>query len=297
MTIALLAKSGLGKVLTKIGKSKNLASPTKETSRSIVVKLKNAADQERAAIAEEKRMAAGPGTTPEPPRSNKEYHRRLVDQNKEIYKNPPVMPVLSVTISPKTGSPPTRTGDKGNFKFSDFPQFKPNRSPEEVLRGGAFGGTYFRPIVSAVTNIKYKGSEVVATSCLPEWVKGLEKRVLTSSTYNVGVNRWGAKCGGSLGMWESSGWISEVDPYGWFQWYCRFFAGRRCDDDERQVKRWAALAGEKGRFRNQLIKKILNSGEPIGSKNVSPVVRQTLWHWGMEIDEDKIKTYKKIKGL
>lgn len=71
----------------------------------------------------------------------------------------------------------------------------------------------------------------------------------------------------------------------------------RCDDDERQVKRWAALAGEKGRFRNQLIKKILNSGEPIGSKNVSPVVRQTLWHWGMEIDEDKIKTYKKIKGL
>jgi ABC-type glutathione transport system ATPase component len=81
MTIALLAKSGLGKVLTKIGKSKILASPTKETSRSIVVKLKNAADLERAAIAEEKRMAAGPGTTPEPPRSNKEYHRRLVDQN------------------------------------------------------------------------------------------------------------------------------------------------------------------------------------------------------------------------
>lgn len=75
--------------------------------------------------------------------------------------------------------------------------------------------------------MQYKGSEVVATSCLPEWVKGLEKRVLTSSTYNVGVNRWGAKCGGSLGMWESSGWISEVDPYGWFQWYCRFFAGRR----------------------------------------------------------------------
>ena len=56
---------------------------------------------------------------------------------------------------------------------------------------------------------------------------------LPVSRHSMGVNKFGAKCGGSLGMWESSGWISSLDPYGWFQWYCRFFQGRRCSDDER----------------------------------------------------------------
>jgi len=332
MSITLIASSKIGKMLTKVTKSKTLSTDAKDKARAVIVKLKNAADKERAVLAEEKRQSTGPSSgpdaTPQPPRTVKEYHRRLVDQNKELYKNPPVMAVLKVKVrrneersdsksskhlfaqlitfcsllrswqvSSKTGAPPVRDGDKGTFTFRDYPNFQPNRSPEEVLRGGAFGGTYFRPIVSAVTNIKYTGAEAVSTSCAPEWVKGVEKRLLTSSTYNASVNRWAAKCGGSLGMWESSGWISDVDPYGWFQWYCRFFQGRRTDDDDRQVKRWSALAGQKGRFRNQLIKKIINSGEPIGSAKVSPVVRQTLWHWGLEIDDEKIETYKVLKGL
>ena len=56
-----------------------------------------------------------------------------------------------------------------------------------------------------------------------------------------------AKCGGSLEMWESSGWIKECDPYGWFMWYTRFYLGRRTDDDERQIGRWKALTGDKVR--------------------------------------------------
>ena len=49
----------------------------------------------------------------------------------------------------------------------------------------------------------------------PEWISGLDKTtMLTSKVYDVKVNKWGAKCGGSLGMWESSGWISDADPYG-----------------------------------------------------------------------------------
>ena len=39
------------------------------------------------------------------------------------------------------------------------------------------------------------------------------------------MNKYGVKCGGTLDMWESSGWISAIDPYGWFQWYCRFYLG------------------------------------------------------------------------
>jgi hypothetical protein len=121
--------------------------------------------------------------------------------------------------------------------------------------------------------------------------------MMCSATYDVTVNKWGSKCGGSLGMWESSGWISDVDPYGWFQWYCRFFAGRRCSDDERQIGRWNSLAGPKGRFRSQMCGKIHNSGKKVGDASVSPVVRQTLHHWGLEITDKKMAEYKKKKGL
>merc|ERR1712025_882347 len=78
-----------------------------------------------------------------------------------------------------------------------------------------------------------------------------------SQVYRKHINKYGVKCGGSLGMWESSGWISDSDPYGWFQWYCRFYNGRRCEDDSRQISRWLKSAGAKGRFRSQLCNKIL----------------------------------------
>jgi hypothetical protein len=55
--------------------------------------------------------------------------------------------------------------------------------------------------------------------------------------------------GGNLDMWESSGWITHIDPYGWFQWYCRFYLGRRCSDDERQINRWLKTTGPNGSFR------------------------------------------------
>ena len=82
----------------------------------------------------------------------------------------------------------------------------------EILRAGSFGGTYFRPIVSAVTNIHYTDPhQVLATTVRPEWIDGIHPSWLTSSTYNININKYGVSCGGSLGMWESSGWITDVD--------------------------------------------------------------------------------------
>ena len=139
----------------------------------------------------------------------------MISQKKEIYKNPPELPPLDITVSTETKPLPKRASN-GNVIFEDHKEFMPNKSPEEILRAGAFGGTYFRPITSAVTNIKYNSSEVLADSLQKEWYEGIDKKCLTSSVYDNSINKWGVKCGGSLGMWESSGWISNVDPYGWF---------------------------------------------------------------------------------
>merc|ERR1712032_147769 len=79
---------------------------------------------------------------------------------------------------------PTRHEETGEYTFEPgddasssliekLKEFKPNRSPEEVMRSGSFGGTYFRPIVSAVTNMKYKSSDVLNESVQKEWIDGL----------------------------------------------------------------------------------------------------------------------------
>ena len=75
------------------------------------------------------------------------------------------------------------------------------------------------------------------------------KKMISSTNYDEKVNTYKSKCGGSLEMWETSGWIKDIDPYGWFMWYCRFYLGRRSDDDERQIGRWKNCTGPKGKNR------------------------------------------------
>mmetsp|Transcript_5217 Transcript_5217/g.10168 ORF Transcript_5217/g.10168 Transcript_5217/m.10168 type:complete len:137 (-) Transcript_5217:318-728(-) len=98
-------------------------------------------------------------------------------------------------------------------------------------------------------------------------------------------------------MWETSGWISSQDPFGWFQWYCRFYLGRRSSDDERQLKRGMGVIGPKGRWRNNLIAKCARQGKPFDDYTVSPVVRQALLHWGYHLTERDANAYVKKKKL
>lgn len=92
-----------------------------------------------------------------------------------------------------------------------------------------------------------------------------------------------------LAAWEKSGWMNAQDPYGWFQWYCRYYQGRRSADDDRQISRWAKSAGLAGRWRNNLIGKCLIAGGDFENHSISPVVRQTLLHWGYELTEADYK--------
>jgi len=336
ISLASLEATGVAKVLVKARKSfkrhKRTASGTSEeeawdnvlqATTALIDEWKALVEKDEAKSKQAKKSIKAKASHG-PPASAAEYRARLVAQQKELYKDPPVLPPLllldndnnsesqtslPVMVQPTKAAVPRRNKTTGALTFEPGPDseplvrtylkdFGPNLTPEQVLRGGAFGGTYYRPIVSAVTNVAYKDAkQVLQDSVDPSWIKGLPSNMLTSSTYRTHINKYGVKCGGSLGMWESSGWISALDPYGWFQWYCRFYQGRRCADDARQLSRWLKCAGPKGRFRSQLCNKILAApGATHDDASISPVIRQTLMHWGLEITPDILAKHKKRVG-
>jgi hypothetical protein len=274
-----------------------VSSVSKKQSKAVKEQKVSSVSKKQSTPVVEQEVFSGPVE----PTSVAEYRMRLVSQKKEIYKDPPALPPTNIEVDPSFCPLPKRNKETGLLSFTAedtdvkkmLQDFHPNRTPEEVLRAGSFGGTYFRPIISAVTNVLYKPQDVLNSTVEKEWIEGLPMDKLVTATYRVQVNKFKVKCGGSLGMWESSGWITHVDPYGWFQWYCRFYRGRRCQDDKRQISRWLKSAGPKGRFRSQLCNKILAAGTTHDDKAISPVIRQTLLHWGLEITPEILAKHAK----
>ena len=95
--------------------------------------------------------------------------------------------------------------------------FSPNKTPIEIIKEGAFGGTYFRDVCSNINKRWYKNS----------WKEFIHLENNDAKFYaldycDINVNKYGVKCGTSLRFWEKKGWINKIDPYGWFQWYFRY---------------------------------------------------------------------------
>jgi hypothetical protein len=179
---------------------------------------------------------------------------------------------------------PTKIGE--HIIFPDHPEFTPNLTPRHIFKLGSFGGTYWRPIFSGVNSRNYEkihnefaalhttdGTDTVT------WWHDIPISYLTSPECEPTRNKYGVASGTSLADWESHGWIHAQDPYGWVQWYCRFYAGRRSPDDKRQIARWNAFAGPKGRFRTRLISMCKHKRKSYDDNTVSPVIRQGLQHW------------------
>jgi hypothetical protein len=303
VSLEILEKSKIAKLLAKsirgFKRHKRTANEEETKEWESVIKYasqlmerwKGGAENEATEISKKEPKTPSYSSEPGLPHNAAEYRMRLVVQKKEIFKDPPVMPPLSIEVQDETCPFPQRDGKTGLLTFTAndpgvkqmLKDFQPNRTPEEILRAGSFGGTYFRPITSAVTNISYKAQDVLKATLNEAWIKGLPMNMLTSTAYRPQINKFGVKCGGSLGklhfalwlsctttratttvlpvilgMWESSGWIVESDPYGWFQWYCRFYQGRRCSDDARQITRYVSDDA----LQNAMKKRLLISLQP-----------------------------------
>lgn len=214
---------------------------------------------------------------------------KVVVRRPKKLKSVPAAAVPSETTDFAKMEPlPTRNADQ-TLHFASHPNFTPNLTPKEVLQLGSFGGGYFRLIHSGVTGKDYKDDYKE----FPEdWFEGLDiPHQVTSSDYDASKNKYKVKSGQGLKEWESSGWIVSQDPRGWFQWYCRFYVGRRSPDDERQISRWIGVAGLNGRWKKDLVGKIMKEGKKWDDEKVSPVVRQRLQHWAYRLTQSDFEKY------
>ena len=110
-------------------------------------------------------------------------------------------------------------------------------------------------------------------------MKDIDQKYYSSSYYDVSVNKYDVKCKTSLRFCENKSCINEVDRYGWFQWYFRYWLGRRSLDDERKINRSKRIIS---RFKGKLVKMIKDAGSKFDDYSISPKIRQILLHWGYE---------------
>ena len=115
-----------------------------------------------------------------------------------------------------------------------------NKTPTEVIKEGAFGGTYFGDISHGDKKLFYFRDKKSWKEF--DQLKNIDQKYYCSSYYDASINKYSVKCGTSLKFWENKGCINEIDPYGRIQWYFGYWLGRRSSDDETQINRRKKIA-------------------------------------------------------
>ena len=68
--------------------------------------------------------------------------------------------------------------------------------------------------------------------CYDEFPVSWFKNAKISTPKNVQLNYFKVQASLPLSHWREKGWIYNDDPRGGFQWYCRYFMGRRILDED-----------------------------------------------------------------
>lgn len=138
---------------------------------------------------------------------------------------------------------------------NSHPEFRPELTPKEMLALGIFGGKYM-------------------TDCRAEFPEDWFREArLCPERHDPDLNFFGVNASQPLSVWREKGWIYDEDPRGWFQWYCRYYMGRRCPDDARQIRRWKAM-------RRHIAQISINC--PRGILSCRRKQRQALLHWAYD---------------
>ena len=136
------------------------------------------------------------------------------------------------------------------------PEFRPELSPKEMLALGVFGGKYM-------------------TDCQDEFPTDWFKRAkLSPEKRDASLNYFGVDASQPLSVWQAKGWIHPDDPRGWFQWYCRYYMGRRMpEEDVRQIRRWKMIRRHLSQITHNCRSRDLAC---------RPRQRQALLHWAYD---------------
>jgi hypothetical protein len=135
------------------------------------------------------------------------------------------------------------------------PDFRPELTPKEMLAMGVFGGKYM-------------------TDCAAEFPAAwFAKAKLSPARPDPRLNFFNVAASQPLAEWRRKGWLHDEDPRGWFQWYCRYYMGRRCADDERQIGRWRAVRRHIAQLKKHCRR---------GDLTCRPGQRQALLHWAYD---------------
>ena len=138
------------------------------------------------------------------------------------------------------------------------PEFKPELTPKEMLELGVFGGRYLRDCQNEFPKSWFQKAKLH-----PKGLPGHSKK----------INYFEIDASQSLDIWKSKGWIHKDDPRGWFQWYCRYYLGRRHEDDVRQIRRWKNMKRHVFQIKNNCWQ---------GDLNCRRRQRQAVLHWAYD---------------
>lgn len=139
------------------------------------------------------------------------------------------------------------------------PRFKPELTPRQMLALGVFGGRYMRDCKKEFPN---------------DWFCRAKFHPRGVAGHSPKLNFFKVDASQPLSVWRAKGWIYRDDPRGWFQWYCRYYMGRRLlTEDERQIKRWRAIRRHIAQLKKHCRRKDLSC---------RPVQRQVILHWAYD---------------